>query len=216
MKPNAISKGDPIAGPEYGSSKRSASKTERGGSNTSESGLKEVGTELKSAFRMEVILAPTDLSVESRQVLHHAIHLAEDFGAQLTLVHFYDEREPQRRATGSCGYEWMLKEEQASQNKLFALRDEIRTVYRNCSSLFYIGNPIKEIPKVAKELRADLIVISTHHPRGAFSYMFGSDAEKILGHAPCPVLIFRQEPAQPDLGCRESKPDDVGFGFGLP
>jgi universal stress protein A len=209
MKPNAISKGEPIAGPgsdKYGSSKRSASKSERGRRNTCELGLKEVGTELKSAFRMEVILAPTDLSIESRQVLHYAIHLAEDFGAQLTLVHFYDERGCQTRATGSRGYESMLKKERASQNKLFALRDEIRTVYRNCNSRFYIGNPIKEIPKVAKELRADLIVISTHDPRGAFSYMFGSNAEKILGHAPCPVLIIRQEPAQQTLGVENQSP----------
>jgi universal stress protein A len=147
----------------------------------------------ESAFCMKVILAPTDLSVESRQALNHAIYLAELVGAQLTLVHFYDESRPQISQRGSRGYDSMLKEERALQNKLYALRDEIRTVYRNCSSHFYIGNPIKEIPKVAKELRANLIVISTHDPHGAFSQMFRSDAEKILCHAPCPVLIVRQE-----------------------
>jgi len=160
---------------------------------------------------MKVILAPTDLSVESRQALNYAIYLAELVGAQLTLVHFYDESAPQTSPVGSRCYESMLKEERALENKLYALRDEIRTVHRNCSSHFYIGNPIKEIPKVAKELRADLIVISTHDPHGAFSQIFGSDAERILCHAPCPVLIVRQEPAQPDLESRESKADDGGF-----
>jgi nucleotide-binding universal stress UspA family protein len=150
-------------------------------------------------------LAPTDLSVESRQALNYAIDLAELVGAQLTLVHFHDESGPQISPIGSRGYESMLKEERVLENKLYALRDEIRVVYRNCSSHFYIGNPIKEIPKVAKELRADLIVISTHDPHGAFSQIFGSDAERILCHAPCPVLIVRQEPAQPDLESRESK-----------
>lgn len=216
MKPNTTSKGETMAGAEsdkYGHIKRSASKTKLGWRMASGSGQKEIGTEPNPAFCMKVILAPTDLSVESRQALNYAIYLAELVGAQLTLVHFYDESGPQTSPIGSRGYESMLKEERALQNKLYALRDEIRTVYRNCSSHFYIGNPIKEIPKVAKELRANLIVISRHDPHGAFSQIFGSDAEKILCHTPCPVLIVRQEPTQPDLESRESKADDGGFGL---
>ncbi len=203
MKQNVMSKSETLSGPQsdkYGHIKRSASNTEMGRRNPSESGRMEIGTELNPAFCMKVILAPTDLSVGSRQALNYAIYLAELVGAQLTLVHFYDETCPQISPIGSRGYESMLKEERAFQNNLYALRDEIRAVYRNCSSRFYIGNPIKEIPKVAKELRADLIVISAHDPQGAFSQIFGSDAEKILCHAPCPVLIIRQEPAQLDLG----------------
>jgi nucleotide-binding universal stress UspA family protein len=73
----------------------------------------------------------------------------------------------------------------------YALRDEIRKIYSRCTSEFYIGHPSKEIPKVAKELSADLIVISTHNPQGSSRWIFGSNAERIVGSAPCPVLIVR-------------------------
>jgi universal stress protein A len=217
MKPHATSKGEAIASPEsdqYGHIKHSASKTGFGCRRmASGSDEKEMGPKLNPAFCMKVILAPTDLSVESRPALNYALYLAGLVGAQLTLVHFYDESGLQTGSIGTGGYESMLKEERALQNKLYSLRDEIRTVHLNCSSHFYIGDPVKEIPKVAKELKADLIVVSTHDPHGAFSQIFGSDAEKILCHASCPVLIVRQELAQPDLESRESKADEGGFGL---
>jgi nucleotide-binding universal stress UspA family protein len=153
------------------------------------------GSDFNPAIRIRRILAPTDLSDDSREAVKYAIHLAELVGAQLTLLHFDDESRRQVNPTGARGYESMLEEERTLKNKLYALREEIRKIYRNCDSYFYIGSPSKEIPKVAKELNADLVVISTHNPQGSSCWIFGSDAERILRHSPCPVLIVRQEPA---------------------
>ena len=157
-----------------------------------------MSSDFNPPIRVRRILAPTDLSDESREAVKYAIHLAEVFGAQLTLLHFYDERWGHASPTGGRGYESMLEEERTVQNKLYALRDEIRKIYRKCNCYFYIGNPSKEIPEVARELNVDLIVISTHNPQGSARWIFGSDAERILYCAPCPVLIVRQEPATGD------------------
>ena len=115
------------------------------------------GSDFNPAIRIRRILAPTDFSDDSRKAVEYAIHLAELVGAQLTLLHFYDERWRNVNPTGPRGYESMLEEERTLKNKLYALRDEIRKIYRNCDSYFYIGSPSKEIPKVAKELNADLV-----------------------------------------------------------
>jgi nucleotide-binding universal stress UspA family protein len=147
------------------------------------------GSDFNPAIRIRRILAPTDLSDDSREAVKYAIHLAELVGAQLTLLHFYDESRRHVNPTGARGYESMLEEERRLKNKLYALREEIRKICRNCDSYFYIGNPNKEIPKVAKELNADLVVISTHNPQGSSRWIFDSDAERILRHAPCPVVI---------------------------
>ena len=68
------------------------------------------GSDFNPAIRVKRILAPTDLSDESREAVKYAIHLAEVFGAQLTLLHFYDERWGHASPTGGGGYESMLEE----------------------------------------------------------------------------------------------------------
>ena len=50
----------------------------------------------------------------------------------------------------------------------------------------------EEIVSAAKEVSADLVVISTHGYTGWKHLLFGSDAEKMLHEAPCPVLFLRK------------------------
>jgi len=151
------------------------------------------GSDFGPAIRVKRILAPTDLSDESRKAVNYAVQLAELIGAQLTLVHFYDESWRCANPASVHGADLMLKEQRTFKNNLYALRDEIRNRHRNCDSCFYVGNPGEGIPKVAKDLNVDLIVISTRNPQGSSRWIFGSDAERIVRHASCPVLIFRQE-----------------------
>jgi nucleotide-binding universal stress UspA family protein len=49
------------------------------------------------------------------------------------------------------------------------------------------------IRAAAEKFEADLLIISTHDFHWLHHLFFGSDAENILRHAPCPVLIFREK-----------------------
>ena len=54
------------------------------------------------------------------------------------------------------------------------------------------GTPHTEIVGLAEELRVDLIVMATHG-RGFISQaILGSTTDRVLRHAPCPVLIVRE------------------------
>jgi universal stress protein A len=53
--------------------------------------------------------------------------------------------------------------------------------------------PAEEIVAAAKDLKVDLIVISTHNYHWFSHLMDGSDAEQVLRHAACPILIVRKE-----------------------
>jgi nucleotide-binding universal stress UspA family protein len=55
-----------------------------------------------------------------------------------------------------------------------------------------MGPPADVIAEVATRLPADLIVMVTHGRRGLARLVEGSIAEKVLRHAPCPVLAVRQ------------------------
>jgi nucleotide-binding universal stress UspA family protein len=47
------------------------------------------------------------------------------------------------------------------------------------------------ITKLAKEQKADMIVIGSHGRTGLRRLLMGSVAEKVIGHAPCPVLVVK-------------------------
>jgi nucleotide-binding universal stress UspA family protein len=53
------------------------------------------------------------------------------------------------------------------------------------------GEAASEIVRVAKERKVDLIVISSHGRTGLGRILFGSTAEAVVRHAPCPVLVVK-------------------------
>jgi nucleotide-binding universal stress UspA family protein len=55
-----------------------------------------------------------------------------------------------------------------------------------------MGHAYSEIPDTAKAMGADLIVIATHGYTGLKHVLLGSTAERVVRHAPCPVLTVRQ------------------------
>ena len=55
------------------------------------------------------------------------------------------------------------------------------------------GNPGEAINNYAIEISADLIVIGSHGRSGLTEITLGSVAERIVRHAPCPVIVLRGE-----------------------
>ena len=53
------------------------------------------------------------------------------------------------------------------------------------------GEAAREILEMAQHQGIDLIVMSTHGRSGFQRWLFGSVAEKVMRHAPCPVLAIR-------------------------
>jgi nucleotide-binding universal stress UspA family protein len=51
------------------------------------------------------------------------------------------------------------------------------------------GGPWHQIVKTAEEQKTDLIVMSTQGHDSVRDGIIGSNAERVLRHAPCPVLV---------------------------
>ena len=65
--------------------------------------------------------------------------------------------------------------------------------YGQVDSLFRTGLDLHdEIINVAREIAADLLVVSTHGDTGWKNLLFGSDAAKIVKDAPYPILVVRR------------------------
>lgn len=56
-----------------------------------------------------------------------------------------------------------------------------------------IGDPAEEISLEAKHNPASLIIVGSHGRRGLSRFFLGSVAERVVRHAPCPVLVFKPE-----------------------
>ena len=54
------------------------------------------------------------------------------------------------------------------------------------------GKPFEEICHTAKTVGADMIVLTTHGYTGLKHVWLGSTVERVVRHAPCPVLVVRE------------------------
>jgi universal stress protein A len=139
------------------------------------------------------ILAPTDLSPESLDVVMYAAHLAEAEGAKLTILHVV--RTTSIVYTGFVpsvdlsGIEAELVE--ASRTKLESwISSHVKHV-KSVELLVRIGLPDDVIEKVAKEIDASVVVMATHGYRGVKRALLGSVTEWFVRRSPCPVLVVR-------------------------
>jgi nucleotide-binding universal stress UspA family protein len=135
------------------------------------------------------ILAPTDLSDESRKAVEYALQLAEHFHAKLTLVHVWTMPDFHRGVLGALDPEAIQRSHDRAEFILRNLQDIVRERHSNTESYFLAGEPWSQIVALTKSAQVDLIVISPHDYDWLTRLVEGSDAEKILRHSSCPVWI---------------------------
>ena len=153
--------------------------------------------------KIKKILAPTDLSELSQVGVRYALNLAKAFGAEVTLYHVVSSEE-------LLWYGEKIKEKMATA-ATFGPSDSILGKYQIALTRFLkehfsdlipsvkvhekveLGKPDENIVEKAKKEGTDLIVISTHGRTGLSHILLGSVTEKVVRHAPCPVLSIRPE-----------------------
>lgn len=142
------------------------------------------------ALPIKTILVPLDFSRASIQALKFAIAFGRQFGAVIHLVHVQptDEQTAISNAGGlmlNCTDALALMQDRLSE----ALRRQGRFCPDNCHVVS--GRPFEEICNLAREIKADLIVLPTRGLSRLKQVLLGSTAERVVRHAPCPVLIPR-------------------------
>jgi nucleotide-binding universal stress UspA family protein len=138
------------------------------------------------------ILVSIDFSKGSKKALQYAIPFARQFNAGIILLNVVQPH----YVTGEFGavdfpvFEADMQKNSAKQLSGLAAKGvrglvPVKTVVRT-------GSPVNEIVDAAKELKADLIILSTHGRTGLGHVLLGSVAENVVRHASCPVLVVRE------------------------
>jgi nucleotide-binding universal stress UspA family protein len=146
-----------------------------------------MGEKSFTAFQLKKILVPVDFSNCSKKALMYAIPFAQWFDATITLVHVtpYFVQPP-----GIIVEDTQLIEECRKGLNDLVLEISGRVKAR---AVFRLGNPASKIVEVAQQSNADLIIISTQGNTGLMHVFLGSTAERVVRHAPCPVLVVREK-----------------------
>jgi nucleotide-binding universal stress UspA family protein len=144
------------------------------------------------------ILCPVDLLDGSAHTTRLALSLAQESGAQVTLLHVLDGRTyPVARSPFGLDVAHYRKEVEG-----FALEDLQRLVPEDArdwcrpEAVVTWGHPGREILAAAGERQADVIVMGAHG--GALPpVVFGSTAQHVVRAAACPVLTVRDHARRP-------------------
>lgn len=146
------------------------------------------------------ILVPTDLSPCSLYALRAATDLALKLGCKVTLASVV---EAQIVAHASLPFAPVVdlgaEHTAAVQNGLGALVAKLPAQLEP-SFVIRHGDPAHEIIDLARELKADLVIMGTHGRTGLARALIGSTAEKVVRLSPVPVLTMHEESEPPRAG----------------
>ncbi len=141
--------------------------------------------------RINRILVPVDFSRPSRDMLIYAANFALRFRASLLLLHVVQHiNVPTRVAYAATGLQLVVLDE--GMTKLADWTESLVPDSVATEQLVKAGTPYDVINRMARRKQVDLIIIATHGRSGLPRLFLGSTAERVLRHAPCPVLVVRQ------------------------
>jgi nucleotide-binding universal stress UspA family protein len=145
-----------------------------------------------SLVEIKTILVPSDLRPESIIALRYALTLAKQFDANLTLLHVLEEPYTSDTELEPGAEELLVLKKSDEEQELALLEEELRSEYRNCRSCFRVGSPFRQIVHEAENIKASLIVISSHSYAWLERMLHGSGADIILHSTLCPVLVVKE------------------------
>ncbi len=144
-----------------------------------------------SLLELKSILVPVDFSPAGRAAVKYGHRFAEQFGAKVDLLYVIEPIPyPDFAFVPAMETDATARAAKEKLAELAAKEGLSSKVLRGCS--VRIGSPFQEIIDAARSLKTDLIIISTHGYSGLKHVLLGSTAERVVRHAPCPVLVVRQ------------------------
>jgi universal stress protein A len=145
-------------------------------------------------FHIQKILVPVDFSACSVRALDYALAFARPAQAEIILLHVVEPI-----VYPMYGQEITADYTTLQTSLLNTGRQHLAEFSRAKATeptpmklLVSQGGAWSEIVDTAKKEGIDLIIVSTHGHTGLRHVLLGSTAERVVRHAPCPVLIVRE------------------------
>jgi universal stress protein A len=139
------------------------------------------------------ILCPIDFSPGSREALAMAAGLARESNAALVVAHVLEPTQWAIAGEYQLAPEVMQDIVDSEEKELAAWRKQAKDLgAKEVATRSLVGVAWDQIVSAARDdVAIDLVVMGTHGRTGLRHAVLGSVAEKVVRHAPCPVLVVR-------------------------
>ncbi len=133
------------------------------------------------------IVLAYDGSKFSNKALQEAISIAKSSGGSLlilSIVDITDEFEAQAPGLTDRMTEKLLKLSQKALQKAVTAKVKAKVEV-------HVGDAYEMIVDISKKKKADIIVMGSHGRTGLTRLLMGSVTSRVIGHAPCSVLVVK-------------------------
>jgi nucleotide-binding universal stress UspA family protein len=151
-----------------------------------------------SKIELKRVLVAYDFSDYSELALNYALSFAQEYQSELHLLHVLppltlDESEISWHPLGREG-----AYHKAAHRLQRAVPSEMH-LWSGIKHAVSEGQPYREILNYAEKNEIDLICLGAHGAGFGMRALFGSNVDRVLRQAPCPVLVTR--PLKPSMSC---------------
>ena len=136
---------------------------------------------------LERILLATDGSKYSKAAIEKAIEFARSYGNELKVVSIVNVH-PDFFSEAPEVLDNMVEK---AKKYVEAVKEQATSAGVNTKGFVREGDTYKKIIDLARELDVHIIIIGSHGRTGLKRLLMGSVAERVIGLAPCPVLIVK-------------------------
>ncbi len=133
------------------------------------------------------ILLATDDSKCSEVAADRAINFAKSYGGRLTAVSVVDVTDEFYAEVPQAVAQMVGKAESALEK----VNKKAESEGLKIESVVREGDEHEKIVEVAEEKNADVIFMGSHGRTGLKKLIMGSVTEKVIGYAPCPVMVVK-------------------------
>lgn len=155
---------------------------------------------------MKSILVPTDFSKTSIMAVETAVDIAKKSNAEIILLHVVEEATSD---SFSISGEWrdqnwddrlftykLLEKSKAQLEKLVL---DPRWSAVKVTGELRLGNPFHGMRTIITDHKVDLVVMGTRGHSKLEEMVIGTNTERVVRHAKCPVLSVHKKPAKVDF-----------------
>jgi len=135
------------------------------------------------------ILLCTDGSKFSEVAARHALNFAGSYGGNLRIISVVEITD-ELFAEAPELYDRLIDK---YKGVLEGLKKEADRAGVNATVSIKEGEPARKIIEEAREQKAGVIFMGSHGRTGLMRLLMGSTTEKVIGSAPCPVIVVKPE-----------------------